>query len=610
MQLTVHGKNRHGHALRKHTLLAALVFFAPLIFYGQEFSFSFKKTPLHTAFREIEAKTQYRFVFTREEIQDAEPVTLRVSSHSIDTVLGRLLAGSMLGYSINKKYVSIHKKEERKTNAPTGEGITVKGRVRNESGEALANATVLAMGGAMATATDENGLFELKGIKENSVLLISSIGYKSVEVALNGRTNIEVRLGVAVSMLDETVIIAYGTTTKRLNTGSVSKVSAEEIGKQPVANPIAALEGRVPGLVITQSSGYSGSAFTIRLRGQNSLAQGSNPLFIIDGVPFAAGNNALNQINNATELSPFYTINPADIESIEVLKDADATAIYGSRGANGVILITTKKGKAGKTKLNFTTYSGWSRVTRAMEMLTTRQYVAMRREAQRNDGTEPTKANSPDIMVWDTTRFTNFKKMLIGGTARTNDIYLSLAGGQGQTQFSIGSGYHRESTVLPTDLADSRASAHFSLNHSLPNKKLSLSLKSIYSISKIKLPTRDPGAIITMPPNMRLFDSAGKLNWEEGGVLLKNIGFGPDVHPLAVLQTKYEAEYQNLSNSLQIELQIVKGLQLNSYTLQHRLILMMPYCPMPILVPKTKKDGLQSHSLIIQKLWAGENWLY
>src|SRR5678815_3303848 len=193
-------------------------------------------------------------------------------------------------------------------------------------------------------------------------------------------------------------MIAYGTTTGRLSTSSISKIKGDDIRKQPVENPMLALGGRVPGLQITQVNGMAGGAVSITVRGRNSLDAGSEPLYIIDGVPFAhslsnvvfangVAAQTLGGLANATNgTSPFVTLNAADIESIEVLKDADATAIYGSRGSNGVVLITTKKGVAGKFKVDANLRIGGGNPASKMELMKTPQFREMVREAYTNDG--------------------------------------------------------------------------------------------------------------------------------------------------------------------------------------------------------------------------------
>jgi TonB-dependent SusC/RagA subfamily outer membrane receptor len=262
--------------------------------------------------------------------------------------------------------------------------INVKGNVVSQEGKGIAGASITVKSKS-STFTNEKGEFALTGIAPGALLQVSSVGYEPVEVALDGRVTLTVTLQQTVGELDEVIMKAYGTTSQRLNTGNITKVSAAVISRQPVSNPLAALQGRVPGLVINQTSGVPGSTFSVEIRGRSSLdlsLSRNDPLFVIDGVPFEPGNQPANLLNSAVNnpvalneggISPLANINPADIESIEVLKDADATAIYGSRGANGVILITTKRGEVGKTSVNVSYHTGWSRVTRMMELLNTQQ---------------------------------------------------------------------------------------------------------------------------------------------------------------------------------------------------------------------------------------------
>lgn len=444
----------------------------------------------------------------------------------------------------------------------TATAQTISGKVIDDQGSPIIGATVIIKGSNNGTTTNQQGEFSINNTSKNESLIVSSVGYKKQEIKLDNKSYLTITLKKQTNQLDETVIRAYGTTTRRLNTGDISTVIAKEIDQQPVSNPLAALEGRVPGLVVTQSNGVPGSGFKVQIRGQNSIAQGSEPLFIIDGVPYASGNDPINELNSATGingLSPFNSINPSDIESIEVLKDADATAIYGSRGANGVILITTKKGKPGKTKFNVNVYSGISNVTRTMGMMNTRQYLMMRKEAFKNDGVVPDVNSAPDLLVWDTTRYTNFKKMLIGGTAHTTNVQASISGGSDQTQFLISGGYHHETTVFPGDLADNRGSFHVNVNHSSKDQKLFIQLTAGYSSDINNLIASDLTGYLTLPPDLPpLFDSSGKLNWQQGGVSF--------INPLAYLLDKYKAETDNLLSNLQISYHIVRGLEVKINT--------------------------------------------
>ncbi|MGH2562964.1 MAG: SusC/RagA family TonB-linked outer membrane protein, partial [Ginsengibacter sp.] len=346
---------------------------------------------------------------------------------------------------------------------------------------------------------------------------------------------------------------------------------------QPVSNPLAALEGRVPGVVISQSSGVPGASFNVEIRGRTALDQGlskNDPLFVIDGIFFEPGNQPANQLRSAANdnfgvggLSPLSSINPADIESIEVLKDADATAIYGSRGANGVILITTKKGKAGATKFTANIYAGSSKPTRTMPLLNTQQYVAVRREGFKNDGVAPSAdpfdpGYAPDIMLWDTTRYTDFKKLLIGNTAHSTDAELSLSGGNQLTQFLLSGGYHKETNVFSRSLADTRASAHFSINHSSENRKLTVAFSGGYSNDKNELISTDLTQYIYLPPNLKLYNDDGSLSWKEKGVsyvTVNNI-----LNPLSVLLKRNTSVIENLYGNLLVGYRILPSLTLKT----------------------------------------------
>jgi TonB-linked SusC/RagA family outer membrane protein len=455
------------------------------------------------------------------------------------------------------------------------QSFNLQGKVLTASGDPVRGATITLMEGSVKRVTEAtmDGSFVLAGVNAGAVLLITHVGFEDARINVDGRRQMSIMLKEKSGDLDEVVVQAYGTTTRRLSTGNITKVSAKEIETQPVLNPLAALEGRVPGVVISQSSGVPGSSFKIEIRGRTSLDQNlskNDPLFVIDGVFFEPGNQPANQLRSAANnnqgvggLSPLSSINPADIESIEVLKDADATAIYGSRGANGVVLITTKKGKAGATRFTANIYAGNSNITRTMPLLNTQQYVAMRREGYKNDGVTPSanptdRGYAPDIMLWDTTHYTDFKKLLIGNTARSTDAELSLSGGKQLTQFLLSGGYHRETNVFSGSLADTRVSTHFSINHSSENSKLTITFSGGYSNDKNELISTDLTQYIYLPPNLKLYNDDGSLSWAEKGInyaTVNNI-----LNPLSVLLKRNTSVIENLYGNLQLGYRILPSL--------------------------------------------------
>jgi len=440
--------------------------------------------------------------------------------------------------------------------------LTLKGLVITEQGEPLPSASITLKRTGFTTASTATGTFSIENVFADDTLVVTASGYDKVEEPLNERGIITVTLTRRSGQLEDVVVIAYGTTTRRRSTGSVSKLSGGDIARQPVANSLMALEGRIPGLTVTQSSGLPGASLSMQIRGQSSILQGSEPLFIIDGVPFAPNNNNTARLSSlltgvGAGLSPFNSINPSDIESIEVLKDADATAIYGSRGANGVVLITTKKGREGKTSLAGRFSSGWSRATTIPKMLSTQEYLQVRHEAFKNDGVTPSAANAPDLLLWDTTRYTDFARLLLGGTARTTDAGVTLSGGTSGTSFSAGASWHRETTIFPGDLSDTKFFVNTGIDHASPDKRFSVGMSFNYGHDANRLAGSGGASFLSLPPNApALYTPTGALNWEEGGAAFSN--------PLAFLARSYTATTTNLIGSSQVSYRVVPGLILRA----------------------------------------------
>jgi TonB-linked SusC/RagA family outer membrane protein len=526
-------------------------------------TFSGKDVALEKVISAIKQQTGYTFFYTMDIWKDAKPVTISVKNATIVQVLNLIMEQQPFSYIIEDKTIIISKKKEQQLAAEQKSNeappIDVRGRVVNESGEPVAGASVSIKGTNRGTTTNNNGEFTLKNIEENAVLIISGVNINTIEIKVDGLSDLAVNVKSSITPLEETVIKGYYTTTKRLNTGNVSKVTAETIAKQPVSNPLAALEGRVPGLSIAQQNGLPGSNFIVRVRGQNSITSGNGPMYIVDGVPFSAAragaNGSLNQLGafGVFDQSPLNNINPSDIESIEILKDADATSIYGSRGSNGVILITTKNGKIGKTKIDLDVNTGIGKVTRKISMLNTEQYLEMRHEAFANDGVMPTVSNAPDLLVWDTTRYTDWQKYLIGGSANITNAHATLSGGNELTQLRLSANYRHETTVFPGDLSDNQSGVSLNINHSSANKKFNASLSAIYSYDKNNLSVRDLTSFIDLPPNAPpVYDSVGKLNW--AGNTYNN--------PFGILAQKLIATTDNLSGNAVLKYEVIPKLQL------------------------------------------------
>lgn len=542
--------------------------------FTQTITVSVKDASIETVFKAIEKQTDYVFFVDRGLLSKAKKVTINASNLPLTQVLDLCFKEQPFTYSINGKIITLAIKKEQTDNnigvtAPLQNPLLeVRGKVMNPNGEPVVGATVAVRDGNKTTTTNGNGEFVLENIEGNAVLIITSIGYEQIVIGVNNRTKISLTLPIRVMSLDEFQVIAYGQTTKRLNTGNVSSVKASDISKQPVNNAILALQGRVPGMEITQATGLPGGGIKVRIRGTNSLSSGTAPLFIIDGVPYPSDNvpsplsSVLGYSYNATG-NPLSFINPADIESIDVLKDADATAIYGSRGANGVVLITTKKGKAGKTEVSINAQTGFGQVPHRINLLNTRQYLDMRYEAFRNDGVSPNPNGDYDLTLWDTTRYTDWQKELIGGTSKFSDINASVSGGNENTQILIGGGYHKESTVFPGDLGDQKTSVKFNINNASPNKKFRVSLTGLYTYDNNRLSGYDlTQAALTLPPNApAMYKDDGTLNWAPNAA---GGSSWPFKNPAAMLLLGYSSKTNNLVSSSTISYQVIRGLDIKT----------------------------------------------
>jgi len=547
--------------------------------YSQTVSFTGKDVPLKTVFASVKKQTGFGFFYENGEegtLKGAGNVTVDLKNVPIELFLKACLKDQPFDYTLEGKTIFIKKKDLAPFTSATAAPIPeIKGHVTNRHGEPLVNANITVKRTGHGTVTDANGNFALRNVTSEDFVTVSFIGYRSQVVSLKDRTSLTLVLEITTNDLDKVVVQAYGTTSQRLATGNIGVVRAEDIAKQPVMNVLQALQGEVAGLVISQTSGYANAPLRVEIRGRNSLngLVTSDPLYIIDGVPlttleiggntsYAAGSSGFIQngypgpAGGPNGQSPFFSVNPSDIESVEVLKDADATAIYGSRAANGVIMITTKKGKAGKSKFSLDIYQGASYVTKRWDMLNTQQYLEMRREAFKNDGIVPDINNAPDLSVWDTTRSTDWQKYLWGGVGKTTDIEASISGGNAQTTFRIGAGYHRQTDILTISGAAQRGSMLLNLGHKSLNQRFSISISSAYTYAQINLVTT-PGSV-TLPPNApAVFDSQGKLNFKGWNAI-------PGVFPFGPLLQPYTTKTNFLTSSLLLNYNLLPGLDIRT----------------------------------------------
>lgn len=546
---------------------------------AQSITYAGKDVSLETVFGVIEKQTGYVVFYDYRQITGARPVSVSARNEPLVSFLNRCFKNQPFGFAIEDKTIMITKLVAAPASSqpdplPVAD-FPVKVLVINKEGQPLAGASVTAKRSRKAGITGAGGHLEMN-VAAGDVLVITYVGYESQEIAVReGVSPLTVILKPANSKLDEVQVVAYGTVVKRMNTGNVSTVSAAEIERQPVNNPLYALQGRVPGLMVTQASGIPGSWVNVRIRGRNGINEGT-PLLLVDGLPY---DNELSNIggpNNSASPSGMNFIDPHDIESIEVLKDASATAIYGSRGANGVILVTTKKGKGGMPKIDLDIQSGWGTVTRRVDLLDTEQYLAMRKEMLKNEGIDMNAPpytdypflrpmNYPDLYYWDQDRYTDWQKEILGGPARYHDVRASISGGTLYARYLIGATFHKETSVFPGNSGDQKANVHFSLSTSSADQKLKAAITASYMKNWTDFPKEDLTKYIQLPPNAPAMTTAdGGINWEP----LLGIGFDEVQiatfanNPIAKNYQYFKANTGNLTASAELSYSVLPQLLL------------------------------------------------
>lgn len=527
--------------------------------YAQTLEDTYMTTPaqtedLKTILDRITRETGFLFTYPENMVREVRKVSIPAGTRPVSVTLDIALRGTGLMYWQSNRMVAIFKdmkKDEEEDEPKTPRVYTVQGQVMGPDGTSMPGATVVVKGEGTMTAADTDGRFSVKATAYD-VLVVSVMGYKTREVVIAGKALVEVRLDEDVAVLNEIVVNAgYWNVKERENTGNISWLAEDQIRKRSTtSNPMALLSGQMPGVFVRQRSGLPGGGYDLTIRGRNSLrSEGNYPLYLVDGVPYPASTISSQAVGGSAigNASPLSHINPSDIERLEVLKDADATAIYGSRGANGVVLITTKRGRPGKTSVDVNVYQGTGQVTRTMQLLNTRQWLEMRKEAFKNDKKEITReqsemlpdgttritaiSNAPDLTIWDTTRNTDWQKELIGGVARITQAQISVNSGTEQTQFYFSGGFYKEATVFPGDFGLLRGSGHFNLNHHSSNDRFRLGFTASYMISRNKLPAIDiTSKALDLPPDAPApYSEDGSINrnqpqyWSSPALLLERL---------------------------------------------------------------------------------------
>ena len=374
-------------------------------FAQQKISLNSERSDIHTVFKMIEKQSSYRFFYSNDVLPANKEVTAQFKDAYVEVILNKILDGLPVTWKlIDDKNIVISNKITDNYSA-TSYAIAdtlITGVVRaSEDGEPLKGVSVTVKGGTLKTITDDNGRYQIKLASVNNTLVFSYVGYSNKEVIASKSSDLNVALKSNLKALDEVVVVGYGKQKRKEITGAIASINESQLKEIAVSSFENAIQGRVAGLEVSVPSGEPGSAPVIRIRGSASISAGNDPLYVIDGLPISSNSGLQQNIGQRTEaytvpkINPFTTINPNDIQSIEVLKDASAAGIYGSRGSNGVIMVTTKKGLKNRKQVSFNAYTGVNEAMNLPELMNSEELIQYTKETRNNNYLQTNDPTNP-----------------------------------------------------------------------------------------------------------------------------------------------------------------------------------------------------------------------
>lgn len=422
--------------------------------FAQKVSINVKNATLEEVLTNLSEQSGYNFLYNSNMMKTTKLVNLSIHDLSIGATLDLCFKDQPLSFVINGNTVIIKKKIASDLPVQTGktvtEQITITGTVTDQKGLPLQGVSIILKGTSTGTTSDGAGKYALKLSNDDGILVYSFIGFISQEITLKRKNIINVSLEEKPSGLSEVVVVGYGSQQRKNIISAVSSVKGKDIEHLPVATAQSLIQGRASGVQVVQNSGAPGSAVTLRIRGTTSITAGNDPLYIVDGVPVESG--TLNSISlSGSQTSALSAINPEDIESMEVLKDAGALAIYGSRAANGVVLITTKHGRLGSTTYDFNFYMGIQNDNKStrVKLMNSAQAIDLIQEGRSNSLSDGVTSlygfllPAPDGAVANT----NWQNALLRQAPMSN-YDLSIRGGENKLRFAVSAGYFDQDGII------------------------------------------------------------------------------------------------------------------------------------------------------------------
>ncbi|WP_295127988.1 TonB-dependent receptor [uncultured Chitinophaga sp.] len=401
---------------------------------SQNVTLSLKNASLGKLFKEISRQTGVSIVYKEKLLANTSPVTINVDNAPIRQVLDEALKNQPIGYTVEHNMIITRSRPADAAPAALDTLITVNGKVSDEKGGPLPGTTVLVMGLQQATAVSAQGVYSIKNVPVNATLVFSYMGYTTERIPVNKRTVIDVVLKEDRAQLEQVVVVGYGSRKRSDVTGSISSIPAGRLSKLPVTNVLQAMQGVVAGVNISAGSNAPGRVAAFNIRGVKSIAASNNPLVVLDGTPFSGSYN---------------DINPSDIASVDILKDVSATAIYGARGANGVVMITTKRGKTGKPVITYSGYTGIENAGHIVEPMSAAQYVQKYKDfvTQKGISNAPVVPNLAEQQNYEKGIAVNWMDE-IQQQGLINNHELNISGGTDNVKYYLSGGYLKEKGIL------------------------------------------------------------------------------------------------------------------------------------------------------------------
>jgi TonB-linked SusC/RagA family outer membrane protein len=429
-------------------------------------SMSLNNTSLQNVLNYLQKNDNVKFIYSNTAINVNQQVSVNADNLSLKAILDQVLKTNGITYEVLKDRIILGKMANASASVSTNAAIAtpITGKIVDQSGQTVIGASVLEKGTTNGTTTDINGNFKLNVAGPKSVLVVAYIGFDSQEITVGSQTNIAITLVENVKNLNEVVVVGYGTQKRGSITGAISSVKASDLQDQQLTRIDDALKGRTAGVNVVQSSGAPGSAPSVRIRGTTSI-NNSNPLYVIDGVVVDGGLDL---------------VNPNDVESIDVLKDA-AASIYGSRGSNGVVFITTKKGKQGPAKVSYNGYVGWQAPVNKVQLANATQYATLRNQSVTNDGGTAPFANPAQFGTG-----TNWQNEIFSNSAMIQNHNLNVSGANDKATYYTSFGYLDQDGIVMPDISNYKKFT-FTVNTSYKAKKwLTVGENFTYAYTKNK----------------------------------------------------------------------------------------------------------------------------